>query len=203
MVPRDSYFEWRPSTVGKEKTQQRWLRDRDLLLKSYEQDPGNARTLFYLAQTYDCLGDWHNAFLFYQKRAEIRGWDEEDFITRLRLGNVCWELTRDEEPTLCPLPVWYYLEAFSLRPHRAEPLVSIARYYLKKGQMHLAFVFAARAIQIPYPEHDILFVEKYLYDVVRYDLLGRCAWYVGEYELGRMGGDGSFKSRSRCIASAL
>ena len=87
-LPHDIYFEWRPSQKGKEKSAQRWKRDRDLLLKSYAQNPSDARTLFYLAQTYDCLGDWQNAYTFYKKRADIYGWDEENFMTRLRLGDV-------------------------------------------------------------------------------------------------------------------
>lgn len=183
-LPEDIYFEWRPTETGKEKSAQRWQRDRDLLVKSYAQNPSDVRTLFYLAQTYECLGDLENAYRFYKKRADIYGWDEENFMTRLRLGDVAQQLASKDPRTVCPLAIKHYLEAFALRPHRAEPLVKIAQYYIDNNQMHLAFLFAARAVQIPYPAHDVLFVEKYMYDFVRYDLLGRCAWYVGEYELG-------------------
>lgn len=183
-LPSNVYFEWRPSQKGKEKSMQRWQRDRDLLLKSYAQNPLDVRTLFYLAQTYDCLGDWENAYTFYKKRAAIHGWDEENFMTRYRLGNVAQQIIIPEEVSICPLAIRHYLEAFALRPQRAEPLIKIAQYYIDKNEMQLAFLFAARAAQIPYPTQDILFVEKYMYDFVRYDLLGRCAWYVGEYERG-------------------
>jgi glycosyltransferase involved in cell wall biosynthesis len=194
-VPDECYFEWRPSRKGQVKSAQRWQRDRDLLLKSYEQNPCDARTLFYLAQTYECLGDWENAYIFYEKRAVIRGWDEENFMTQFRLGNVAEHL-RDAHDSATldrathdgassyPLAIRHYLEAFSLRPHRAEPLIKIADYYLKRDEMALAFLFAERAAKIPYPVKDRLFVEKYMYDFVRYDILGRCAWYVGEYEIG-------------------
>ncbi len=183
-LPQDIYFEWRTTQDGNEKSAKRWLRDRDLLLKSYAQNPFDTHTLFYLGQTYDCLGDWENAYTFYKKRSEIRGWDEEDFITRLHLGNVAEQLASKEDTSICPLAIRHYLEAYALRPHRAEPLVKIARYYLSRNQMHLAFLFATRAVKIPYPVNDLSFVEKYWYDFVRYDILGRCAWYVGEYELG-------------------
>jgi glycosyltransferase involved in cell wall biosynthesis len=184
MVPDTIYFEWRPSRKGNEKSAQRWQRDRDLLLKSYAENPFDARTLFYLGQTYECLGDWENAYTFYTKRAEINGWDQENFMTRMRLGDVAQHRALQDEVGMCPLVIRHYLEAFSLRPHRAEPLIKIAHYYVQRNEMQLAFLCAVRAVQIPYPANDVLFVEKYLYDFVRYDILGRCAWYVGEYELG-------------------
>jgi len=162
----------------------RWRRDRDLLLKSYAENPFDVRTLFYVAQTYHCLGDWENAYTFYTKRADLHGWDEENFITWCRLGDVVQQLSLDSNMNIWPLAMEYYLKAFAARSHRIEPLVKIAQYYLDRNEMHLAFLFAARAVKIPYPAKDRLFVEKYMYDFVRYDLLGRCAWYVGEYELG-------------------
>jgi len=183
-LPYDVYFEWRPAQRGQEKSAQRWKRDVNLLLKSYQQNPFDTRTLFYLAQTYECLGDYENAYTFYTKRAELVGWPEEDFITRLRLGGVAQHLTSPDDAGMCPRAVRHYLEAFSMRPCRAESLINLAQYYVNKDQMQLAFLFATRAVQIPYPTTDILFVEKYHYDFVRYELLGRCAWYVGEYALG-------------------
>jgi len=184
-LPFDVYFEWRPSQKGCDKSAQRWKRDLGLLLKNYEQEPTSTRTLFYLAQTYDCLGDLENAYEFYSKRAALVGWDEEDFITVLRLGNVACALdAKKGDTSIVPQGIKLYLKAFALRPCRAEPLIKIAQYYLNQGQMQLAFLFARRATEIPYPVHDILFVEKYMYDFTRYDILGRCAWYVGEYAIG-------------------
>lgn len=183
-VPDETYFEWRPSHKGQEKSAQRWQRDRDLLLKSYAQNPADPRTLFYLAQTYECLGEWENAYTFYEKRAAIHGWDEENFMTLFRLGTVAERLAECDDANLCSLALRRYLEAFALRPQRAESLIKIAQYYLKRDEMELAFLFAERAAKIPYPSQDRLFVEKYMYDFVRYDILGRCAWYVGEYEIG-------------------
>ncbi|HEV2600751.1 MAG TPA: glycosyltransferase family 2 protein [Candidatus Babeliales bacterium] len=184
-LPQDVYFEWAPRAIGMEKSAQRWHRDRDLLLKEHEKDPSNDRTLFYLGQTYDCLGDWENAYTFYKKRAAIQGWDQENFIIQLRMGNVARQLALQESPdALCPLAVQHYLKAYSMRPQRAESLVALAQYYLGKHEMYLAFLFASRAVQVPYPVNDVLFIEKYQYDFVRYDILGICAWYVGEYEIG-------------------
>jgi len=70
-------------------------------------------------------------------------------------------------------------------PHRAEPLIRIANYYLYNKQYALAYLFAHRAVSLPYPISDTLFVEKYAYDFTRYDILGQAALYVGEYEEGK------------------
>jgi len=183
-VPSDTYFDWNPSQDGMKKSAQRWMRDRDLLLKDYEKNPDNDRTLFYLGITYECLQDWENAYIFYQKRAAMKRWDEEDFLTQCYLGRVARALDLQGEMPIAPMVVQHYLTAYSLRPQRAEPLVELADYYISKGQMNLAYLFALRAAKIPYPENDVLFVEKYIYDYARYDRLGICAWYVGEYEVG-------------------
>lgn len=183
-LPYDVYFEWRPSVKGNEKSINRWKNDVIDLLKSFGQNPHDDRTLFYLAQTYHCLGDWENAYIFYKKRAQICGFAEENYVTKYRMGNVAENLPENDEKQICPLAVQHYLEAFAMRPHRAEPLIKIAQYYLKKEQIPLAFLFALRAAKMPYPQNEILSIEKYMYEFTRYDVLGISAWYVGEYEIG-------------------
>jgi len=76
------------------------------------------------------------------------------------------------------------MQAYQMRPHRVEPLIEIADYYAVTGQMESAFLFARRAAEAEYPDKDILFVEKYLYNYYRYEVLARCAWYINEFEIG-------------------
>lgn len=178
-VPPDIYFELRTTRYGREKSKTRWLRDRDLLLKEHERNPNDPRTLFYLAQTCDCLGDLENARIYYTKRIATPGWDEENFVAFHRLGQV-YEKLNDWEKALP-----YYLKAFAIRPKRAESLIKIASYYTKQQQFDLGCLFAQYAAGIEYPKNDFLFVEKYLYDYVRYDALGICAWHTGKYAEGK------------------
>lgn len=182
-VPRECYFEWRPSAKGQAKSAERWKRDRDILLREHEKDPTNARTIFYLAQTLELLGEYENAYAFYQKRAAMQGPNEDHYITLFRMGNVAQQIV-DTQSSIIPLPVKHYLEAFNTRPQRAEPLIKIAQYYLSRHMMDLAFLFAQRACHIPFPKEDRLPVEKYMYEFTRYDVLGICAWYVDEFEVG-------------------
>ncbi|GAF77248.1 unnamed protein product, partial [marine sediment metagenome] len=165
-VPKDIFFELKVSTYGKEKSKRRWLSDCKLLLNEYSCNPNSARTVFYLAQTYACLGDWENACKWYQLRTTMNGWDEENFMALYKLAQVYEHLDNWEKA------LYYYFEAASARPCRAEPLVRLASHYWDTGDKDLCFLFARRAAELPYPESEILFVEKESYLFTRYDLLG-------------------------------
>ena len=185
-IPKECFFEFNISEYGQQKSAERWKRDKVILLNHLEKNPGDCRTLFYLGQTCDCLGQWQEAYDFYKKRAALPGWDEENFVTELRLGNIAQHLPSKEHDAscLCSPAIQHYLQAYTIRPHRAEPLVKIAQYYLKKNIMSLAFLFSLHASKIAYPVNDILFVEDELYNITRYDVLSVSAWYMGEYETG-------------------
>jgi hypothetical protein len=153
------------------------------LMAEHLQDPSNARTLFYLAQTFDCLNDLINARLWYEKRISTLGWPEETFMASYRLAQVLERLASvgecswDEAHT-------EYLRAFSMRPTRAEPLVLLAEHYWNVGNYPLCYLFSHVAVQIPYPQDDYFLINHAFYDYYRYDLLGRAAWYLGKYAEG-------------------
>jgi len=182
-IPHDIYFEYLPEKIGIEKTDARLLRDRDILFKEYHKNP-STRTLFYLARTCEDLGDLEMAYFLYQKRIHLTGWDEEDFMSYYRLAQTVEKLSYTNKKYNWDEALIYYLKAFEMRPTRAEPLVSIAHYYLYQNKMNLALLFIRRAIDIPYPINDMLFVQKNAYDYYRYEILSRCAWYCNEFELG-------------------
>jgi len=183
-TPQDVYFEVQDERYGQEKTQKRLLRDRDLLLKEYEDHPNDASTCFYLALTFDNLGDLENAKKYYEARVKLIGWDEEDMIARYRLASVVERILKPDGSCDWPLALDHYLKAFEMRPSRAEALVRISLYYLNHGERDLSYIFAHRACEIPYPDNDSLFVEKEVYEYTRFDVLGQCAWYAGEFEVG-------------------
>lgn len=176
-VPSPIAFNMIGSSYGIEKSKQRWQRDLSLLLNEYKKNPQDPRNLFYLAQTYECLNDLPKAYSFYHLRAAINGFVEETFITVLRMGRIAEKLYPWEKALA------HYHRAFSLRPHRAEPLVYIADHYWPDNTP-LCYLYANHACRLPYPTHDILFVEKPLYDYTRFEILSRCAWYQNEFRQG-------------------
>lgn len=189
-TPKDIFFRLGASRGGIEKSRQRWTRDLKNLLARHEKDPKDMRTLFYLAQTYECLGDLENAYKYYEIRAEQEGWVEELFETHYRMGKIIVFLAKTN-----PAYTWYMAQdhffiAHKLMPHRAEPLVKLAEHYWPDGgspeNAPLCYLYAQRAYQLPYPEQDLLFVDPEVYLFNRYELLSKAAWQVGDYALGEI-----------------
>ncbi len=179
-VPSSVTFKVCRTKESQAKSARRWLHDKDILLARYKKNPRDPRTVFYLAQTCACLGDWESAYTYYKERVKLQGWSEENFIAYCRLGEAAEQLG----PDMWPIALDSYLTAYELRPTRAEPLIHIARHYLAQDKMASCDLFAQPACRIPYPKQDLLFVESELYDYERYDVLGRCSWYIGNYDVG-------------------
>ncbi len=178
-IPDPVYIEVNASQLGVEKSRQRWLRDAELLLKSHAATPDNPRDVFYLAQTYHCLGERDKAYHYYQVREKLPGWDEENFITLFRLGCLAEEMQMPWSTAMD-----HYLKAYALRPWRIEPLVKIADHYWYGNNIPTCYLFIRQAYNLPYPSQDILFLEEEMYVYTRYEIMSRCAWYMNEFALG-------------------
>ena len=126
---------------------QKYARDRDLLLAEVERNPEDARSVFYLAQSYFELGDFVNARKWYARRVEMGGWDEEVYYSMYRVAESMAQLGA---PWLEVQDA--YLRAWEFRPTRAEPLHAIARRYREDQHYRLGYLFAERAAEIPFPE---------------------------------------------------
>ncbi len=132
-------------------------RDLRLLTSALAADPGDARSMFYLAQTYRDAGRHAEARDWYAKRAEAGGWDEEAWCALLMHARSCLALGD---------AVGFVdgcLSAYEFRPTRAEPLADLARYYRERGQNESAMLWVEAGQRIPYPEGDLLFVDEGVY----------------------------------------
>jgi tetratricopeptide (TPR) repeat protein len=138
---------WRPGKLEE---------DARLLEKELEKNPEDARSSFYLAQTYDDLGRTGDALREYGRRSLLQGWDQERFVAKLRRARLLCK--RDKHAGLGAL-----LEAWHDRPARAEPLYSAARHCRQEGWDQAALLFARTAASIPKPA-DRLFVEASVYE---------------------------------------
>lgn len=177
-VPRTVQFYFKPEKAGREKSLARWHWDKAILLEEYNKNPTDSRTLFYLAQTYECLGDTHNAIRYYILRSQQAKNTEEDFICLYRLGMLYSEINCLHEA------IDYLLHAYAMRPTRAEPLVRLAQVYWKQKNYPLSYLYAYQATKIPFPINDVLFIEREIYDWIRYDVLSCAAFYVNELKRG-------------------
>lgn len=193
-LPEYVYFDLQQSRFGQEKSEKRWLRDRDLLLKEYKRNPNNPHTNYYLAQTYESLRDYANAYKFYTIRAaQITPGIEDDFMAAYKRALMADFIMQQDASIKWADVMDMYLESYQQRPWRAEPLIRIADHYWFDKKTALSFLFAKKAMDLPYPNQERMFVEKELYDYKRYELVSASAWYVHEFDVGLVATELAFK----------
>ncbi len=137
----------------------RWRRDAALLEADLLRNPDNARSVFYLAQSYLALGDRDRAVATYRRRAAMSGFDEETFWAQHQVGVLSAEA--GDWPTALDA----LIAAWEFRPSRLESVYELASRLRLRRQYHAAHQFArlAEGLEpLPRPD-DVLFVAPWIY----------------------------------------
>ena len=158
---------------------EKYLRDAEVLEAEMNREPLNARTVFYLAQSYRDAGKPEKALKIYRQRACMPGWDEETFVAKLEAAQLVEFLKEKPEQIINS-----YLRAWEFRPTRAEPLHRLARYLRLTERYLLAFHFASIGKDIPLSS-DLLFVDSTVYEWSLLDEYAISAFWSGHKELAR------------------
>ena len=132
-------------------------RDARLLERGLQDEPTNVRYMFYLAQTYHCLGRHNDAIRMYKRRFKSGGWIEEQWYSLYMIGQTY--LTLGNIPSFEK----YMLKAYELRPGRSESIYKLTRYYREHAQHFKAYQYMLMGIDKPLST-DSLFIEKDVYD---------------------------------------
>lgn len=139
----------------------KFQRDARLLEEGVAKEPDNVRYMFYLAQTYHCLGRDKDAIPMYKKRFRAGGWDEERWYSLYMIGQ-CYlklqEIAKFEK---------YMNLAYEFRPSRAESLYKLTKYFREHSLHYKAYQYMTMGISIPHST-DSLFVEKDAYENLFY-----------------------------------
>lgn len=162
---------------ARNKVEDKYQRDAVTLLKGLKKEPRNERYMFYLAQSYMDAGEFKNAIKWYKKRIEMKGWFEEVYYSYYRVAT-CMENDRQDWKDIEKA----YLQAWSYLQSRAEPLYEIARHYRKINNFVKGYAFAKQASSIPFPEKQVLFLFKNVYDYKAPEELMICAHFTKKYE---------------------
>lgn len=101
-------------------------RDARLLEEELLLNPKHDRTLFYLGQTYQCLGQLDKSNEMLARRVEVGGWDEEVYMASVYMGDNCMTLKQEG------LAISHYMNAWQYRQDRTEAPVKIIQYYRKQ-----------------------------------------------------------------------
>jgi tetratricopeptide (TPR) repeat protein len=156
------------------KTKSRWENDISILTTVLQEKPDDARTQYYLAQTYECLENKEEAFRYYKMRSQNpNGFFEERFLSMIRCGNL--------KPGYDS--VGWFLRAYDFL-NRAEPLIELARIFRNKNHFQLAFTFAKMACALQLPEQTLLWAYDKTYNHDRWQELAISAYYVQQFVEG-------------------
>ena len=130
------------------------------------------RAAFYYAQTLQNLGRNEDAIAAYLHRATMdHGYDQEQFCAMYRVGL----LLEESDPFKASRA---FMDAWSLRPGRQEPLFHLAHIANKWGNHEMAMMFCNQALMMP-PTTDSMFVERWVEQWgIRYQW-SVAAWWCG------------------------
>lgn len=135
-------------------------RDQRLLERQLAHTPNDARTWFYLANTFRDRKNYEKAIEAYKKRVELQGWAEEVWCSQLNIGRCCFALGRHQEGAVA------LLDAHQTDPARVENLVDLANHYRETKRPILAARMCAlglMAISSRAQNPRLLFVEEHNY----------------------------------------
>ncbi len=168
------------STTSPQQQKKRCLKDSYLLKNELKTKAATTRTLFYLAQSYQCTNHWHHAYSFYKKRIQEKSGKEEIYESMYRLAILSEHL---EYPWI-NIPQ-LYLNAFEFsKANRSEPLYSIGKYYYEQEQYHSAFLFLKQASEIAFPKHWKLFINPNIYHYDIPYMLANVSYYLNKPKVG-------------------
>ncbi len=157
-------------------TTEKYRRDALLLEQALADDPEDARSCFYLAQSWRDAGAPEKALKYYRQRAGMGGWGEEVYVARCEQIRLMIQLGLDDQEIL-----QQGLAAFAQCPHRAEALWLLARYFRTRQRYADGYLFANAGKDLPIPATDRLFIHT---DVYRWRLLDEfaiCAYWIGRH----------------------
>lgn len=167
-----------------------WERDAKILESWLKNNPTDTRAIFYLAQTFECLGNHKKALQYYKQRIPFGGWEEEVYEAYRRVAQCMGHLGEPWEKVQQA-----FLDTHASLPRRIEPIFQIAEYWFKKDNHALAYLFASRGLDVPLPTNDAFFVDREMYEWRLADIVATSAFYIGEKKVGRKAAHKAFTAR--------
>jgi glycosyltransferase involved in cell wall biosynthesis len=153
-------------------------KDAAILEEALKEHPDNSRYMFYLALTYQQMGDHDKAIEWFQKRIDAKGWDEEVFWSMLQLA-LCQEAIHAPVDTV----IHNLLRAYRLRPDRPEPAYYLADIYRQLNWNDLAYaVIRSRGYAPKPPTKDAIFFSDWCEDYGLLYEFALCAFAVKNYK---------------------
>ena len=164
----------RPTSIRAARNEQRET-NIEVFRKKIDQDPNDARSLFYLATAYKESSQYWEAILWYQQYLKTGGWDEERW-------QACYDMAE------CQINLRRYTEARESLYHaikekfdRAEAFVLMGDIFYECESFHDAVIWYKLGCALPYPHDARLFVQRNIYDWERYDKLSMAQHHMEDW----------------------
>lgn len=145
--------------------------------EALKEEPDNARYWFYLGQSWKDANCHFKALNAYRKRASMGGWEEEVYVSLLRVAQLLHTIPGTVENDV----IRAYLDAYEFRPSRPESLTGLATYMRELGKHNLACLYAMQVMTMPRTE-DILFVDQGARDWKAKDCYAVSAALLGKHD---------------------
>jgi tetratricopeptide (TPR) repeat protein len=148
------------------------------------------RTVYYKSQSLQCLQRYEEAIEGFQKRIQLGGWHEEQYVSYLKIGECYQSLGKFDEA------LSYYLQSYNFRPQRLEGLCKMAemcRLKTRKDkddkdvsnpQNLLVYAMMTMGIKTNRGLEDVLFVDKASATWKPHFELSIAAMCIGKTEIG-------------------
>jgi predicted O-methyltransferase YrrM len=153
-----------------------------LLYEEIEENPNDPRAYYYLAQTYNLLGDFENAYKYFLKRAEFTnsGFIQERVDALFEAARVAnfklnkpWSVCED-----------LYNKCNKVDESRPEALYFIGIHYYLENNYKTAFSYLKKGFEIGFPSHCQYSLKPTLSYHFLPKFLTRICYQLEEYQLG-------------------
>ena len=168
--------------------------DLELLFEEYRVNPDDPRALYYIAQTYGCLGDFVNQAKYFQLRIDhpVEGYYQEKI-------DACFELARiynfkinketggplgdlsDEQWEICE---GLYRQAYELDKNRPDSIYFLGIHHYLKKEYKPAYEYFKLGFQIGYPLNSQYSLKPTLSFHFLPKFLTEVCYYLQDYQLG-------------------
>jgi predicted O-methyltransferase YrrM len=156
--------------------------DLELLFKEFEENPNDPRALYYIAQTYGCMGDTVNKAKYFELRINH---PEEGYIQEK--VDACFELARtynfhlNREWSVCEK---LYMQAYELDPERPDSLYFIGIHWYLEKNYKKAYEYFKKSFEVGYPLHKQYSLKPTLSFHYLPKFLTEVCYYAGDFILG-------------------
>lgn len=165
-----------------DRTNNRKKFDLELLFKEVENDPDNPRALYYIAQTYGCIGDEINKAKYFELRINHpnQGYIQEKV-------DACFELARtynfnlNKDWETCER---LYQQAYDLDPERPDSLYFLGIHWYLERNYEKAYYYFKKGFEIGYPLHKQYSLKPTLSFHFLPKFLTEVSYYMKDFILG-------------------